>query len=819
MVIARTQALFQAAWANRQRCTPICHARRDKWPFLGENPRMSSSRPLPPPLPLPFDCRAVLDATMDAIIVHDEAGRIMHVNQCACAIYGYARDEFAALTPEKLSKGTPPYSVVEASEHSQTALRSGFDEFIWHSRRKNGDLFWSEVTLRRHNEADCTFIIAIIRDITERKRIMDALCESEEKLSKIFHGSSNAIALTDLESGRLVDVNKTWVATTGISRETALGKTAPALGLWLDAAQRSACDLELRQTGHARQREITLTTTHGPRPTLLTAETLTLSGGTCVLWELCDVSELRRSEATAREREDRLRMISENFDSGMIYQLVATKDGQRRFTYVSDSVRRLYGASPEEVLADPSLVFSRHHPDDQKALRQKEEHAFDTLTTFRSQLRALEPSGQLRWSSVVATPKPQPDGTVIWDGIEFIITDLKRAEEERASLERQLQHAQRMESVGRLAGGVAHDFNNMLGVVLGHLELAEMALPEGHTVRSNLSDIEKAAERAKDLTSQLLAFARKQAIAPRVLNVNDKVATTLKILQRLIGENIRVVWRPGHDLWTVKMDASQLDQILTNLCVNARDAIAGQGTVTIEATNTTVGDANVTTHPDLTPGDYVCLAVTDDGCGMDPTTQMHVFEPFFTTKGLGVGTGLGLSTVYGIVRQNGGDISVVSEPGNGSTFVVHLPRYLGAEAPAATNDAVHRPRSGTETILVVEDEPSLLRMLTTLLGQSGYVVLPAASPQLAIELAARHADAIRLLISDVIMPGMNGRELAQTLKGSLPGVPQLFMSGYAAHVLDDQLASGKHIGFLQKPFSATELTNMVRELIDGADAD
>jgi two-component system, cell cycle sensor histidine kinase and response regulator CckA len=787
--------------------------------MLGDNFGMPSRPPNEAPSPsLPFDCRAVLDATMDALIVHDETGRIVHVNRCACAIYGYERQEFFSLATRDLSEDKPPYSAADAAEHGRTALRKGFDEFVWHSRRKNGDLFWSEVTLRRHDEVDSKFVIAIIRDITERKRIMDALRESEEKLSKIFHGSSNAIALTDLESGRIVDVNKTWIATSGISRETAVGKTALELGLWTDPTERD-CHHELRQTGHARQREVILATAHGPQSTLLSAESLALSSGTYVLWELRDVSALRRSEAAAREREDRLRMISENFDSGMIYQLVSTKDGERRFTYVSDSVRQLYGASPEAIIADPSILFSRHHPDDLARMNEAEKKAFDTLTTFRTQLRVFDPSGQVRWSSVVSTPRAQPDGTVIWDGIEFIITDLKRAEEERASLERQLQHAQRMESVGRLAGGVAHDFNNMLGVVFGQVGLAQADLPKDHPVRANLDDIAKAAQRAKELTSQLLAFARKQAIVPRVLDLRETVADTLNILQRLIGENIRVVWRPRDGLWTVRMDASQLDQILANLCVNARDAIAGAGTVTIEATNSTLSAATIESHPDLMPGDYVRLTVTDDGCGMAPDTQTHIFEPFFTTKGVGLGTGLGLSTVYGIVRQNGGGISVRSEPGKGSSFIIHLPRYDGPELPGVESKPAKEPSTGTETVLLVEDDPSLLRMLSNLLGRSGYVVLPAPAPHVALELAVQHAGSIRLLISDVIMPGMNGRELARKIADIVPGLPLLFMSGYTANVLDEQPALGKHVGFLQKPFSATELTTMVRELIDEMKAD
>jgi PAS domain S-box-containing protein len=791
---------------------------RDKSRQTGDN-RTMPSRPLgdAPNLSLPFDCSAVLDATIDALLVHDEEGRVVFLNQCACVMFGYDRNEFSVLTVADLSANVRPYTQVEATQRAQIAVENGHHEFLWHSRRKNGELFWSEISLRLHRQNGLPYIIAIVRDITARKHIEDALRESEEKLSKIFHGSSNAMLVTELESGRIVDVNKAWVAASGIPRESALGRTALDLGLWLNPAERVSCLRELEQKGHVRRHEVCLSMAKGPQPTLVSAETLSLSSGTAVLWELYDVSALRLSEAATRERENRLQAISENFDQGMFYQLVSNKDGDRRFTYVSDSVRQLYGATPDEILADPTLVFRHHHPEDVARLAQAEAEAFEKLTTFRAQLRIFELSGKIRWSSVVATPKPQPDGSVVWDGVELIITDLKQAEEDRANLEKQLHHAQRMESVGRLAGGVAHDFNNMLSVIIGQVELALDDLPQDHLLRLNLKEIEKAAHRSKELSRQLLAFARKQTTTPRVINLDTAVTTTMNLLQRLTSENIRLVRRPvENSLWQVRMDSSQLDQILTNLCVNACDAIADTGIVTIETANHTFSNTDNPVRSDLPPGDYVRLSVTDNGCGMNQETQSQIFEPFFTTKPLGKGTGLGLSTVYGIVQQNGGAITVDSELGKGTTFSIYLPRHHGDEGTQLNVEPSIKPCIGNETVLLVEDEPTLLSMISRLLERYGYNVLATSDPEHAIHLAEDHSASIRLLISDVIMPGMNGRTLADRIEAVLPEVPRLFISGYTANVLDDQYRLSSRVGFLQKPFAVTELTKLARELIDTA---
>ncbi|MCF7838692.1 MAG: PAS domain S-box protein [Candidatus Marinimicrobia bacterium] len=387
---------------------------------------------------------------------------------------------------------------------------------------------------------------------------------------------------------------------------------------------------------------------------------------------------------------------------------------------------------------------------------------------------------------------------------------------ERRLLETQLRQAQKMESVGRLAGGVAHDFNNLLTGILGYAELCQDAIGPNHPAREWLDEIQREAKRSADLTRQLLAFARKQTVAPRVIDLNDTVGNMLKMLRRLIGEDISLAWQPGANLWPVKIDPGQLDQILANLCVNARDAIDGAGRVTIRTENVADAASHDAEYAELAPGPCVMLAVSDDGCGMDRDTLAHVFEPFFTTKDLGHGTGLGLATVYGIVRQNGGFINVHSTPGQGTTFRLYIPRCPEEQPPADTDKKTANTEvvGGTETILLVEDDPAVQRTTAHFLAQMGYTVLSAPNPDEALRMAAAHAGEIHLLLTDVIMPGLSGRELAQTLAGTHPTLKVIYMSGYTADVIAHRGFLDKNIVFLPKPFDRQTLSRQIRAVLD-----
>jgi two-component system, cell cycle sensor histidine kinase and response regulator CckA len=353
----------------------------------------------------------------------------------------------------------------------------------------------------------------------------------------------------------------------------------------------------------------------------------------------------------------------------------------------------------------------------------------------------------------------------------------------------------------------------MLGVILGFTELAIMKLPADAPVRMYLDEVRTAAKRSADITRQLLAFARKQIIAPQVLDLNETIGSMLKMLIRLIGEDVDLFWKPARDLWPVKMDPAQIDQVLANLVVNARDAIAGVGKITIETGNADLDEHYCETHIGCVPGPYALLAVSDNGCGMDKETLARLFEPFFTTKEVGKGTGLGLATIYGIVKQNNGFIDVVSEPGRGATIKIYLPRQ---EPQAAATGEPRKPAevpAGMETVLLVEDEPSLLKFARILLEELGYTVLAAGSPREAIRLAKAHTHEIHLLMTDVVMPKMSGRDLCEQLEASRPGLKCLYMSGYTADVIAHQGVLDEGVHFVQKPFTREALAMKIREAL------
>jgi PAS domain S-box-containing protein len=408
-------------------------------------------------------------------------------------------------------------------------------------------------------------------------------------------------------------------------------------------------------------------------------------------------------------------------------------------------------------------------------------------------------------------------GRSVANGREGLVFELFAEDvTERRALEQQLRQSQKMEAVGRLAGGIAHDFNNLLMVISGYSEfLLERLGAEPH-LRGPAQEIASAAERATSLTRQLLAFSRKQMLTPRIVNLNDVTTENLKMLTRMIGEDIDLVMVPSPNIWPIRADAGQIDQVIMNLAVNARDAMPSGGKLTIETSNVTLDEDYARFHAPLRPGDYAMIAISDTGAGMDSETQSHIFEPFFTTKGT-KGTGLGLSTVYGIIKQSGGYIWVYSEVGKGTTFKIYLPRVASAGESAAQVVApveYRKVEPGTETILLVEDEANLRYLARQYLEKQGYKVIEAADGAVAMQIAVAHEAVIHLLLTDVIMPGMNGRELAQRISEIRPNVKILYMSGYTENVIGHNGMLDAGVRLLQKPFNLRDLKSKVREVLD-----
>ena len=515
-----------------------------------------------------------------------------------------------------------------------------------------------------------------------------------------------------------------------------------------------------------------------------------------------DITLRKQAEESLRESESFLYTLLNAIPLPVFY-----KNRNERYLGVNRAFESFVGKTREQLIGKTTLdVFPQELSE---IYHTKDIELFERGGNQQYETQIMNALGALRHVIISKAVFTDRQGAIA--GMIGTILDIT----ERISLESQLRQSQKMESVGRLAGGVAHDFNNKLSVIIGHTDMIIEQTSPDQPFFADLQEILKAARHSADLTRQLLAFARKQTISPRLLDLNETVEGMLRMLRRLIGEDVSLAWLPGRGGCSVRMDPSQIDQILANLCVNARDAIAGVGKITIETHLVTFDEAYCLSHPEFTPGAYVMLSVSDNGCGMDKETRSKLFEPFFTTKEPGKGTGLGLSTVYGIVRQNNGFITVYSEPGHGTAFRIYFPR-CAAELEYADNPILEVPTiaRGDEIILLVEDETAVLDMVRLMLEGLGYQVLTASTPAEAIRVGQLHECRIDLLITDVIMPGMNGRELTHNLLSICPDVKRLFMSGYTSDIITSHGVLDEGANFIQKPFSLKELADQVRKVLD-----
>jgi len=653
----------------------------------------------------------------------------------------------------------------------------------------------------------------VMVDITERRRVEQALIESEGRKDAILKTALDCVLTVDHE-GKIIDFNPAAEQTFGYTSESAVGKkmadllVPPSLrarheqgfarfmatgrGTMLGKRVEMSA---LRSDGSEIPIELTITAIGElPRP-IFTAF-------------IRDLTERNEAEVELLRSEERYRELVENARD-IIYE----HDLAGNYTSTNRAGQQLTGYSMAETLTlnMMDLVTPDCLDKAQEMLRRK--LAGETVTAY--ELEILTREGvciPVEVNTRLVYQKGVPVGV---HGIARDITERRRLEQALRESEEQLRQSQKLEAIGQLAGGVAHDFNNLLTAINGYSALALRRVGEDHPITPYLEEITKAGERAANLTRQLLAFGRKQLLQPLALNVNDILGDMIKLLKRLIGEDIQLVTKPGANLKQIKADPGQLEQVLVNLVVNARDAMPRGGIVTIETSNTTLDHTYTSKHLDATAGEYVMLAISDTGTGMDQKTQSRIFEPFFTTKAKDKGTGLGLSTVYGIIKQSGGSIWVYSELGKGTTFKVYLPLVEEGTRQAAATASVTPIMHGSETVLLVEDEDMVRKLASELLVESGYTVLEANGGEAAIDLGNKHKERIDLLITDVVMPKLSGKEVAEQLQAIHPETRVLFMSGYTDEAIVHHGIVDSGIAFIQKPFSERALAQKIRDVLDG----
>jgi PAS domain S-box-containing protein len=742
-------------------------------------------------------------------------GSFLYVNESVCRSLGYGREELLRMTVFDID---PQIARAQFADFWNTSRIQG--KYVGETTHKarDGRILPVEISVCRVDSEGEEFLCAFVKDISDRKRSEAALQETAERLRLALMAANQGLYDLNVQTGE-AKVSPEYALMLGYDpahfRETNawwLERTHP------DDRERVTVNYQAYIRGdipdysvECRQR-----TRSGDWKWILSlGKIVTRDAAGLPLRMLgthTDITERKKAEAALQESEYFLRKSQEMARLGSYKMDVAS--GIWISSRTLDDIFGIDEGYPRDVEGWLEIIVPEQRDEMRRYL---ERHVLLECNRFEKEYRIIRRNDrQERWVFGIGELELDERGnSVRMIGTIQDITERKRAEKEREALEELLRHAQKMESVGRLAGGVAHDFNNMLAVILGYSELMRMRLPAGDPLLKYVLEIEKAGNHSRDITRQLLAFSRKQVIAPKDVNLNDLLTVMQKTLARLIGEDIVLRFHFGENLWTVRVDPAQFDQVLVNLALNARDAMPGGGKLTIETGNMRL-DGSSPQGDGFTPGDYVYLRVSDEGVGMDRETLSHVFEPFFTTKEVGKGTGLGLSTVYGIVKQNGGFINVSSEPGKGTTFKIYIPRLPDAREAGGISDGTEETYTEAYggTILLVEDDEMVRRMTSQMLEEMGYAVLVANDPFDALSLCAEKDLSLDLLITDVVMPGMNGHELWKNAEAVRPGIGVLLMSGYSADVIVHRgiLEEGGH--FLNKPFTRNELARAVREAIE-----
>jgi two-component system, cell cycle sensor histidine kinase and response regulator CckA len=626
--------------------------------------------------------------------------------------------------------------------------------------------------------------------------------ESEGLYLKLFHVSPNPMSIATVKDYRIIDVNEAYIRLSGFSREELVNHTGNELSLLKNPEQQDVLIQMLQKEGSVTSHELDVRTKTGDSLTILfSAVPVNVNGEPCVLSTAIDITERRRMEEVLRTSEERFkRLVLHSND------VIAVLDEKGIVTSINGPIERVCGFKPEELIGTEAINLI--HPDERKSI-MKIDH--DTLSSPGNALiiecRHRHKNGS--WVPMEMVRSILRHDPVI-KGIVLNMRDIS----ERKKLNDQLQQAIKMEAVGILAGGVAHDFNNLLSVINGYSELLLNTLGAEDPSRNDLEQIQNAGQRAESLTAQLLAFSRKQILQPKIMNLNDSITEMSSMLQRLIGDHIKLVANAQPGLGLINADRGRIQEIIINLVVNARDAMPLGGFLTIETANVNLDENYLRGYPGAQAGPYVMMAISDNGVGMDDATRAHLFEPFYTTKRKGKGTGLGLSTVYGIVTQSNGFIWVHSEPGKGTTFKIYFPQVTGKSVESEGSKTDKQQHRGTETILLVEDEVSVRNLSGRVLREHGYTVLTASNGYEALDVVSACTGKIQLVVTDVVMPGMSGKALVDQLTERLPGLKALYISGYTANAIVHHGILDSGVDFLQKPFTVKGMTKKVREVLD-----
>ncbi len=756
--------------------------------------------------------RLLLEQASDGIVLAHPEGRLILANQRAGELLGYDREELLAVPLTRL------YAPDERSNQPLGWGELASDSVVLRERRlrrKDGSTFVAELSVRRTADG---LAQAIIRDVTERRRAEEALRAERDLLDGILTTSVAGIVVVHPD-GRPLFLNPRAEQVLGVTRDALQGRTSLPPGWRFTTVDGAPLPDDQRPTRRVvatgepiQDFQMCLERPDGQRP-VLSVNAAPLRDAerriTAVVLSVADISEQFGASEAVRASEEKLQQVTEAMP-GVVYQYVAGPGDADRFTFVSDRAFEFLGEYPEAILADTSLAWTMVQGDDRAAMHAAFQPHLRTLAPWSFDFRVEDSEGRVRWLRDIATASPgREPGQSVWSGVILDVTERKRLEEE-------LLQSQKMDSLGRLAGGVAHDFNNVLTVIRGYTDVLMGELSDADPRQAEVREIRHAADRASALTRQLLAVSRRQVLVPRPVELNTLVAEMERMLRRVIGEDISIVTETGPEVGWVKADSGQLEQVLLNLAVNARDAMPRGGTLTIETRRILVREPS-RDHPRarrVPPGDWAMLRVSDTGVGMDALTLSKVFEPFYTTKALGEGTGLGLSTVYGIVQQSNGHITVDSAPGTGATFRVFLPRFERSDEPAAEPPR-RRPDPGGRqaTVLLVEDDDGVRQLTRRVLEEFGYAVFDARNAAEALDRLEREHPPLDALVTDVVMPGMTGREMADRLRATRPVLPVLFLSGYTGDEVMHAGGDMPYQSFLQKPYSPDALVTALEELL------